>query len=60
MAVCDMANEGAVSREEAWTTEKAGGMFQPGSKIDQLFDNESIIYIQGGKGTQRMIQVKYK
>ncbi|GEM_PF-1455807 len=60
MAVCDMANEGAVSREEVWTTEKAGGMFQPGSKIDQLFDNESIIYIQGGKGTQRMIRVEYK
>lgn len=60
MAVCDMTNGGEITREQAWTTEKAGGMFQPGAKIDQLFDNESIIYIQGGKGTQRMIRVEFK
>ncbi len=60
MAVCDLTNDGEISREQVWTTEKAGGMFQPGSRVDQLFDDETIIYIQGGKGTQRMIRVKYK
>lgn len=60
MAVCDLTNEGEITREQVWTTETAGGMFQPGPKIDQLFDNETIIYIQGGRGTQRMIRVEYK
>jgi len=60
MAVCNMANGGEVTREQVWTTDAAGGMFQPGPKIDQLFDSESIIYIQGGKGTQRLIRVDYK
>lgn len=60
MAVCNLANEGEITREQVWTTEQAGGLFQPGWKVDQLFDNESIIYIQGGKGTQRLIRVEYK
>jgi hypothetical protein len=60
LAVCDIASGGEISRELAWTTEKAGGMFQPGAKVEQLFDNEVIIYIQGGKGTQRLIRVELK
>jgi len=60
MAVCDVANDGKITREKAWTTEKAGGIFQPGSKVDQLFDKETIIYIQGGRGSQRMIRVEHK
>lgn len=60
MAICDIANDGEITREQVWTTEKAGGMFQPGPKVDQLFDDETIIYIQGGRGTQRMIRVEYK
>ncbi len=60
MAVCDLSNDGEITREQVWTTEKAGGMFQPGAKVDQLFDSETIIYIQGGRGTQRMIRVDYK
>ena len=60
MAICDLTNDGEVTREQVWTTDKAGGMFQPGPKADQLFADETIIYIQGGKGTQRLIRVEYK
>ncbi|MCF8257114.1 MAG: hypothetical protein K9J06_06155 [Flavobacteriales bacterium] len=60
LAVCDMTNGGELTRKQVWTTEKAGGMFETGGKVDQLFADEWIVYIQGGKGTQRLVRVELK
>lgn len=60
VATCDVNNEGEITREQAWTTDEAGGMFENDSKADQLFEDEVVVYIQGGKGTQRLIRVELK
>ncbi|MBI1287899.1 MAG: hypothetical protein GC178_10000 [Flavobacteriales bacterium] len=60
IATCDISNDGEITREKAWTTDEAGGMLENDSKVDQLFSDEVIVYIQGGKGTQRLIRVELK
>ncbi|MBL4586396.1 MAG: hypothetical protein JKX84_04970 [Flavobacteriales bacterium] len=60
VAVCDLTSEGEITRKQAWTTDQAGGMLLMGSKVDWIFDSEMIVYIQGGKGTQRLIRIELK
>lgn len=60
VATCDVANEGELTREQAWTTDQAGGMMEVDSKVDWIFQDEILVYIQGGKGTQRLIRVELK
>lgn len=60
VATCDIAADGEINREQAWTTDDAGGMLEVDSKVDWIFQDEILVYIQGGKGTQRLIRVELK
>lgn len=57
VAVCDLTKDGEITRNEVWTTEQAGGMYEPSKRLSLISENRLIVRLQKGTGSARPIRV---